>query len=463
MKKLILGLLLICSINVLVASSHPNPQITRMVIGDEPADFTFVRNGKNRSPDVPILLIEEELTNSYFSNDGHRSCVFVFAANQKDLKKYRETIEKERQDERNDPRFLPKANFIIATHLLKGSATFDHGCAMVNLRIEDRKGCIRAQKKISVSGRKWEVIYKLIREAARSLGYQICNSKSNEQTCSKSHYTDELFCPYTIELTRVKDIIKNGINRGLKATSPEITSLKETSKRVIFINPTKGEIKNIPLNSGNYSVRTGYKQAYDYKNCKVYLEALDKKEDKDLNRAVVRVTSSTPNKKFNSNTRLIFEIMDVEPLIDISWYDLSHAYPTFSKKGTYVKTDIASKTIYGDQEKYATMQMVVKRAGEAHIDNKCDIDDAKEFARGYWFDIPGYKLSYEYDMHIRPATKSEIRQARGFLKNMKNSFKDRQLYKTLNNGKIINKWKNRPENQEKLKKEMDDKMKLRTD
>ncbi len=285
----------------------------------------------------------------------------------------------------------------------------------------------------------------------------------------KRHLEIEAFCSrnvYTIELTRTKDIVKNGLNRGLKATSPEIVSLKEVSKRVIFINAKKGKIKNVPLNSENYSVRTGYKQAYDYKNCKVYLEALDKKEDRDINRAVVRVTSSTPNKSFNTKTRLVFEIMDVEPLIDINWHDLAHSDPTFSKKGTYVKTNTASKTLYGDPEKYAAMQMIVKKAGEAHLDSRCDIDDAKEFARGDWLHMPGYKLSYEYDMNIRPATKSEIRQAIKFLKNMKYSLKDRRLYKTVNSTKgiyeLIKSEKNK-KNQEKLKKKMGKEINLHTD
>ena len=108
----------------------------------------------------------------------------------------------------------------------------------------------------------------------------------------------------------------------------------------------------------------------------------------------------------------------------------------------------------------------VKKAGEAHIDNRCNIDDAKEFARGYWTDSVGYKLSYDYDINIRPATKSEIRQARHFFKNMKYNLKDRQLYKTINSTKNINEWiknaKNK-EDQEKLKKEMDDDMDLFTD
>ncbi len=271
---------------------------------------------------------------------------------------------------------------------------------------------------------------------------------------------------YTVKLTRIKDIIKNGINRGLKATSPETISLKEMSKRVIFIDPKKGEIKNVPLNSGNYSARTGYKQAYDYKNCKVYLKALDKKEDRDSNRAVVRVVSTTPNKIFNEKTRLIFDIMDVEPLIEINWDYFAHYDSTFNKKGTYVKTNIPSKTIFGDPEWYEKIRYVVKKAEEMHIDSKCNIEDVKEFARGYWIDMPAYKLSYEYDMNIRPSTKLEIREAKLFLKNMKHRLKDKQLYKTVNSTKNINEWiknKKNKKNQEKLKKKMDDKIDLLTD
>jgi hypothetical protein len=279
----------------------------------------------------------------------------------------------------------------------------------------------------------------------------------------------EAFCSndtYTITLTRVKNITQNNLNQGLKATEPERIWLKEVSKRVIFINRKRGTIKNVPLVRENYSVRTGYRQAYDDINCKVYLEALEKKEDRDLNRAVVRVASSTPNKRFNGKTRLIFDIMDVEPMIEMDWYNFAHYDPTFSKKGTYVKTNIVSKRLFGDPEWYEKMRYVVKKAGEAHIDTRCSIEDAKEFARGYWTDSVGYKLSYDYDINIRPATMSEIKQARDFLKNMKYRLKDRRLYKTLNSTKGIYEWikneKNK-KNQEKLKKKMDKEIDLFTD
>ena len=193
------------------------------------------------------------------------------------------------------------------------------------------------------------------------------------------------------------------------------------------------------------------------------MKAIDKKEDSELNRAVVRVASSTPNKRFSANTRLIFEIMDVEPMIDMDWYDFLDSDLNINKKGTYVKTNTSSKTIYGDQKKYAAMRAVVKRAGGAHLDTRCNIDDAKEFARGYWWQMPAYKLSYNYDMDIRPATKSEIREAELFLKNMEDNLKDRQLYRTLNNGNLLTDWKKRPENQEKLKEAMDREMDLYTD
>ena len=295
----------------------------------------------------------------------------------------------------------------------------------------------------------------------------MCNSKSNGQICPKLDNTDELFCPYfTVKLTRVKEITDDYTNRGLKATQPARVLLKEVSKRVIFIDPKNGKIKNVPLNSANYSLRTGYRQAYDYKNCKVYLEALDKKEDKDSNRAVVRVASTTPNKIFNEKTRLVFDIMDVEPMIEIDWDYFAHYDPTFSKKGTYIKTEIVSKRLFGDPEWYEKMRYVVKKAGEAHIDTRCSIEDVKEFTRGYWIDMPAYKLSYEYDMNIRPSTNPEIREAKLFLKNMKHRLKDRRLYKTLNSTKGIYEWikseKNK-KNQEKLKKKMGKEMELLTD
>ena len=439
-----------------------------MVIYDDPINFTYIEDGKPANlHELEILAIEEVFTGPHcLKNRGLR---FSFT-NQELRNKSMEVIEEERNYEQNDPRFLPEVKFVLETHVANGITTSEHGCITLNYWIEDLKGCVVAQKQIVTrdNGKNniREQIFDLATIAAKSLYRQICNSKSNEQTCSKSHYTDELFCPYTVKLTRIEDIIQNNLNRGLKATEPELISLKEVSKRVIFIDPKNGKIKNVPLNSANYSLRTGYRQAYDYKNCKVYLEALDKKEDRDLNRAVVRVASTTPNRRFGANTHLIFDIMDVEPMIDIDWHRLSHGTPYFSKKGTYVKTNMVSKRLFGNEEWYEKMRYVVKKAGEHHLDSRCNIQDAKEFTRGYWMDSEGYKLSYDYDMKIRPATKFEIEEARMFLKHMKHNLKDRQLYKTINSTKGIYEWikseKNK-KNQKKLKKKMGKEIDLLTD
>jgi hypothetical protein len=285
-----------------------------MVIGDEPADFTFIRNGKNRSPAVPISLIEEELTNSYFSNNGHSSCALSFAANQKDLKKYRETIEKENSNENIDPDTRLTARFIAATHLLKGSAIFDHGCAMVNLRIEDRKGCVIAQKKISVRDREWEAIYKLIKEAARSLHYQICNSQPNERTCSKSHYTDEMKdckSKYFIITTTTEYQQNTRKHRpsGAVISGPSVlissSHATNESKQIMYINPKKGVLKLVGLENDAKSRYESQGYKFDKKQCAFVHKRAKTRIDENLDINLARVVR---HNIFESNSNAFIDL-----------------------------------------------------------------------------------------------------------------------------------------------------------
>ena len=454
MKKLILGLFLICSINVLVASSHPSSQITRMVIGDEPADFTFVRNGKNRSPDVPIVLIEEELTNLYFLNDGHRSCMFLFAANQKDLKKYRETIEKENSNENIDPDTRLTAHFVSATHFLKGSAIFDHGCAMVNLRIEDRKGCIRAQKKILVSGKKWEEIYKLIKEAARSLAYQICNSKSNEQTCSKFNDTDELVCPYYTMRTVVKKIEKQEppVKTGGRNLDLTTVTLKDT-KQVVYIDTIKGKITNVPFIDKTSVKKTSEKYKLNTSSCQY--EVVKKVEELPYHKSsFAYLNNLSSSLAFTKDTVLDLQISGIrEKKIKVPWHELKES-GRFSntshwvKKKTKIEKESEVKKMFKlnakGQNKLPLLKDVsnfgiaVEQAlGQDAKDTGCRIQREFYDVLENGVNIIHPTVSYRYKVNIYQSSKNDIEKAKKIIERMENysgSYtEEKQLYDGLNN------------------------------
>ena len=455
MKKLILGLLLICSINVLVASSHPSPQITRMVISDEPADFTFVRNGKNRSPEVPLLFIEEELTNSYFSNDGHRSCVFLFAVNQKDLKKHRETIEKENSNENIDPDTRLTARFVAATHLLKGSAIFDNGCTMVNLRIEDRKGCIRAQKKISVSGMNmWQAVEKLTREAARSLGYQICNSKSNEQTCSKSHYTDELSCPYYTMRTVVKKIESQEPNMRTGGRNLDLTTvtLKDT-KQVIYIDTIKGKILNAPFVKKTSVKKTSEKYKLNTSSCQY--EIVEKVEELPYHKASFSYLNNfSSSNAFTKDTVLDLQISSIkDKVIKVPWHALkesgrfSDSSNWIQKKSKIEKDTEVKEMLKLNAEGQARIPQLKKVSnfgiafdqalGKDTKDTKCRIQREFYDVLENGANITHPKVSYRYKVDIYQSSKSDISEAKKIIEHMENfsgSYtEEKQIYDGLNN------------------------------
>jgi len=268
--------LILFSVSSLLALP-PSYANSRIAIGSNPAYITHVDNARNVTPDVVILLVEEELTKSNCSKDSDRSYILVDTENPEEMKKYKETIEKDNNNDMIDPDSRITPHFIAATHLLKGSAAFDRGCAMVNLRIEDRKGCIIAQEKISVTGIRDPgelIIDKLIPEAASSLRYQICNSKSNEQTCSKSHYTDELFCPYYFTITTTtnyKSHTRKDRPRGAAIRGPMVLTSSSTSshksKQVMYVDPKNGIVELVGLEKDAKSRYESQADKFDKKQC----------------------------------------------------------------------------------------------------------------------------------------------------------------------------------------------------
>ena len=305
MKKLTLGLLLICSINILLASSHTSSKITssRIAIGFNPADFTPIPNHRNVSPGALISTIEEELTNSNCSSDSGRSYILVDTEDPKAMKKYREVIEEENNNENNDPDTRLTPHFIAATHLVKGNAAFDHGCAMVYLSIEDRKGSIVAQKKIFSSNiRKPEEIFKLIKEATSSLRYQICNLKSSKVKLIKKKVNFRCR-PYYFTIRTSIEYKKNTSKMLADKSLLSQYNLSSFSKQIMHIDPKKGIIEIVGIKSDAKNRYEGQGDKFDRKSCSVVHKRDKTIIDENVNDSLANIEAYNI---FNSNDKDAF-------------------------------------------------------------------------------------------------------------------------------------------------------------
>jgi len=348
----------------------------RIAIGSNPAYITPVDNAKNVTPDVVILLVEEELTNSNCSKDSNRSYILVETENPEEMKKYRETIEKDKNNEMIDPDSRITPHFITATHLLKGSAAFTRGCAMVNLRIEDRKGCIIAQKKISVSGirKPIEIIRKLISEATSSLRYQICNSKSNEQTCSKSHYTDELFCPYYFIINtttmysheKEQKKAKGAVIPGPKVLTDSYTA-SQKSKQIMYIDPQRGIVKLVGLENDAKNRFEGGGDEFDKEKCAFVYKKRETKVDDNPEPNLAKITRHNilNNNKNSAFIELKVKNNNFTKKFRIPWSTL-RANGSWSGNGS--KTSTKDDNIENDI-KNSTEYMGIFKAGKALINS----------------------------------------------------------------------------------------------
>lgn len=192
-QKLILGLLLIYSVNVLEASSNQE-----VAIGYNPADFTVTMNGKFSSWEGAGLSSMVVTDLSIF----RCSYTVVITEDPGMMEDIQEEIESTSSDYFDpDSRITP--NLREATHLAKGKATFKNGRVIVNLRIEDRQGNRVAQAKTSGSK---DDYFKLVRQATKSLAKQMCIEPYYTVTTSK-------------KITSYLKVLENyrGINKDLKS------------------------------------------------------------------------------------------------------------------------------------------------------------------------------------------------------------------------------------------------------
>lgn len=425
-----------------------------IAIGYNPADKTVIIEGKSFPSGWVQALVEEELTNSNCSNDS--SYVLVETENSEAMKKFRETIEKENSNENIDPDTRLYEYFITATHLLKGSVITNNGCGMVNLRLEDRKGCVRAQKKISVRGmKKWLEVEKLITEATISLRDQICNAKSNEQTCSKSHYTDELFCPhyYTMR-TVVKKIETQEPNMRTGGRNLDLTTvtLKDT-KQVIDIETIKGKILNAPFVKETSVKKTSEKYKLNTSSCQY--EVVKKVEELPYHKASFSYLNNfSSSNAFTKNTVLDLQISSIkDKVIKVPWKTLKDT-GRFSDSSNWVqkKSKIEKETEVKEMLKLnaegqarisqlkevSNFGIAVEQAlGQDAKDTKCRIQREFYDVLENGANIIHPKVSYRYKVDIYQSNKSDIKEAKEIIERMENfsgSYtEEKQIYDGLNN------------------------------
>lgn len=447
--------LILFSVSALLALPSGLPLgFNGIVIGDNPDDMTVVRDGKSFDPTFVLLDIEEELTYSYLSNDGHK-CDFVFALNEKGRKKARETMEKDNNNENIDPDSRIHEHFIAATHLLKGSVITNNGCGMVNFRLEDRKGCVRAQKKISVSGMKnWLEVEKLIREAARSLGHQMCNAKSTDQTCSKSYYTDELFCPYYTMRTVVKKIEKQEppIKTGGRNLDLTTVTLKDT-KQVVYIDTIKGKVLNVPFVKETLVKKTSERYKLNTSSCQY--EVVKNVEELPYHKSsFAYLNNLSSSLAFTKDTVLDLQISSIkDKVIKVPWKTLkdtgrfSDSSHWIKKKSKIEKESEVKKLFKLNAEgqnklpelkKVSNFGIAVEQAlGQDAKDTGCRIQREFYDVLENGANIIHPTVSYRYKVNIYQSSKDDIKEAKEIIERMENysgSYtEEKQLYDALNN------------------------------
>jgi len=298
---------------------------SKIAIGYNPAtDFSFIYNGKNISPNIFILMVEEEFTNSNCSNKSARRYILTETEDPEAMKKYKEVIEKENNNKMIDPASKLTPHFTVATHILKGKVAIYRKCAMVDLRLEDRKGCIVAHKKISASNIKnREEIFTLAKKAASSLRYQICNSKFNEKSCFKSSYTDKQLYKETqkkckkyyysiITNTEYSELTKKHRPKGAAIQGPMILTdsylVTKQSKQVLYINPISGVVKIVAIKDGAKSRYDGQKYRFDKKNCVFVNKRSKTRIDESLEPSLARVVK---HNIFNAKSKGAFIEIEV--------------------------------------------------------------------------------------------------------------------------------------------------------
>ena len=298
MKKLLLGVLLLYSVNILEASSSE-----QMTVGYNPADFTIV--GKSLPGSALTDMVVTGLHQSRCSNNSGRSYAVVASEDPRMM----EVIEKEIEFSSGryaDPSGRLKSNIMKATHLVKGDATFENGSVSINLRVEDQQGCLNYQSKVSGSETDF---YKLVDEAARSLGSKMCTRAPKVRNCPEPYYTATTTEKTSTKLKPIENY--RGISKTLKSFE------EDKDIYYMYVDTDKGKIDQLHVDPK--SIRTIHKERYELnmKSCQYEVQSKDE---------VVKNMGGSPVLKsedagwgFEDDTKFYVDLPSTQKQLSFTW------------------------------------------------------------------------------------------------------------------------------------------------
>ena len=408
MKKLILVLLLICSVHVLEASSSQ-----QIAIGYNPADFTIA--GKSMPGAALTDVVITGLHNAHCSNDNGISYIVVASEDSRMM----EILDKEIKFSSSsyaDPATRLRPNTMVATYLVKGNATFEQGSVSINLRIEDRQGCLRSQAKVSGAENNF---YKLIDEATRSLGDQMCMPESNVQNCPKNYYTVTVNTKTTSKVKPLEQY--RGISKTLKSFE------EDKDVYYIYVDVDKAKIEQYHIDK--LSIRKIHKEVYELnmKSCKYEVKSKDKVVKNLGGRNIFK--SEDAGWGFEDSSKIYVELPSSDKQLSFTWGSLQengtyHASKAYKKKIPKIVKELMGKvngmaTLFRNETKNSKEIEYFKNLydypGTPH-----DIQCGGKVSMESMLIPPLDGLQYpdvEFSIDIQPSTKSEIKVMKAFLNN----------------------------------------------
>ena len=410
MMRLLLGFLLIFSVNVLEASptqqtksdekSNPSNEIA---IGYNPTDFTIV--GKSLSGSALTDIVISSLSKASCPNNN--SYIIVGSEDSKVMNAIKKETELS-SSSYADPNTKLRPNILKATHLLKGDAVFNNGNVSINLRLEDTQGCLWYQTEISGTENNF---YKLVDNSTRLLGKQICMSKPQVQTCLKSYYTVTTSKKTTKTLKPIENY--RGIDKDLKSY--------EEDKDTYYIYVDEDNARIVQLHIDSKSTRKIHRESYELntKSCKYEV----KKEDdfiKNMGGSPI-LESEDAGWGFEDDTKFYVNLPSLDKELSFTWgrlkksghYSKSIKYkekiPKLAKEIIGKVNDMATE--YRDGAKNSELIAFWKAGVDALASSKEEGCPAKvSFESMLIPPVDGMQdPDVEFKINIRPSTKSEIK------------------------------------------------------
>jgi hypothetical protein len=300
-QKLILGLLLIYTVNVLEASSNE-----QVAISYNPTDFT---SNYKRFPGLGLMnMVVTGLWKARCSNDSGRSYEVSASEDPRAIEAIAKEIELS-SSIYSDPATTLNLNPMVATHLVKGDAIFEQDRVSINLRIEDRQGCLNAE--VKVSGPQLD-LYKLIDSASKSLGNKMCTLDPNVQICQKPYYT----VTTSQKTSTTAKVIENyrGINKDLKSYQED--------KDTYYVYIDEDNAKIVQYHVDEKSTRKIHREKYELNmdSCQYEIEKEDKLIKNMGGRDILK--SEDAGWDFEDDTKIYVNLPSSDKELSFTWCSL---------------------------------------------------------------------------------------------------------------------------------------------